>query len=194
MDITQFAIQMNRLEGVWPKAYPREKTQIIWAAVKHATEDALEGAVTRLLSSSRWAPLPQDVIAAMPGLRRYTSFEDPEPCSYCDSSGVILALKLDTCVNVAFNCKCVNSEKWPYKPWHRDLESLYRPDYIWNRELKNRKCDTEISTEPIKPSTKDTSSTPKVKQLVTNTLCSLKDLGKLKSWNSKLLSTSRSQE
>lgn len=120
-----FYSQMMKLSRTFgEKFYTADRTDIIWNSVRNLGEDWFTKTVTKLISSSRPPPLPEQILE-LARIERENFTSAPEvrgTCGECND-GVIMAEKLDTNTSpFAFRCSCQfgRQRKERFPVWAQD--------------------------------------------------------------------------
>lgn len=148
--MTEFEFQMgiDRLKSVYgEKAYPKERTEIIFTKVYLIKSAQWNHVVATLIASARYAPMLEDILKAARGFieeankgeeaRRRLILEqrkaEGKTCRHCDDSGLISAYKRETSYSFSFRCpdeQCIaaqlNCNKHDVR-WSEDYAATYLP-------------------------------------------------------------------
>ena len=109
MTPAEFKIATATLVGSHPRIYVQAKLDILFKRTSKVTVQELKAAIDKAICASRTAPTIDELVALLRGSAAYTKQVGMAPCSFCDSTGFVLAHKMPRqrgAIATAFRCQC----------------------------------------------------------------------------------------
>ena len=115
MNHMEFGEGMEKLKGQWPAAYQPYRVKLFFGKVKHLSKERWLNIVDELISNHRQAPLANEILEVMRGLRPdenvipiadFRDWNKSADCDYCKDRGVYLCKKKNSGGVWAFRCHC----------------------------------------------------------------------------------------
>lgn len=109
-----FRHNMKRLAEVFgEKAYPRDRTEILWTYVKDCSDEAFGNWISRVIADSKFAPLGEQFREFARGNQERQEIPKSATfCTLCGNGGRIIATRISDKYKFAFSCTCAVGDYW----------------------------------------------------------------------------------